>query len=344
MKQIAHRAGVAISTVSMALRNDPSIPERTRQRIANLAEEMGYRPNPLVSALMSQLHKGLPSRNAPVIAMLHGWTRNPQLPIDPHQMFWRFSQLYERGARRRAEALGYGLEKFNYREPGMTQARLTKVLLTRNIAGLLIAPLPCGGFRLELPWEHFAAASIGETLHDPLLHRAVTNHFAGMQIALEHLRAAGFHRIGFAITRELNDRLNHHWLGAFAAFNESLPTARRVRPCLLEKVEAGTFERWFRREKPDALIASETLVRRCLEQVARVPEEVAFAELGVDRHKPAAAGIDQEAELVGTAAIDLIVAQLHRNERGIPERAKTLEIGGVWVDGPTVKTAGARDI
>jgi LacI family transcriptional regulator len=45
MKDIARRANVSPSTVSRALRNNPWIPRWTRDRIKELAKEMGYVPS-----------------------------------------------------------------------------------------------------------------------------------------------------------------------------------------------------------------------------------------------------------------------------------------------------------
>ena len=53
MSQLARVAGVHQSTVSRALRRDRSIPAATRQRIQALADKLGYRPHPLVSALVA---------------------------------------------------------------------------------------------------------------------------------------------------------------------------------------------------------------------------------------------------------------------------------------------------
>jgi hypothetical protein len=47
------------------------------------------------------------------------------------------------------------------------------------------------------------------------------------------------------------------------------------------------------------------------------------------------AGIDQKSDLVGAAAVDLVVDQLHRNERGVPALQKLVLIEGVWVEGAT---------
>ena len=43
--ELASKAGVSISTVSKALNDSYSISEKTKQRIREMAEEMGYLPN-----------------------------------------------------------------------------------------------------------------------------------------------------------------------------------------------------------------------------------------------------------------------------------------------------------
>src|SRR5690606_10532562 len=56
-QMIADAVGVHLSTVSLALRNDPRLPEETRARIRAVAQKLGYAPNPLVSLLMSRVRR-----------------------------------------------------------------------------------------------------------------------------------------------------------------------------------------------------------------------------------------------------------------------------------------------
>ena len=51
LKDIAIKAGVHVTTVSLALRNHQRIPEATRKRIRELAKKMGYQPDPLLRSL-----------------------------------------------------------------------------------------------------------------------------------------------------------------------------------------------------------------------------------------------------------------------------------------------------
>lgn len=65
MEDVARAAGVHQTTVSRALRNDRRLPEQTRQRIRKLAERLGYRPHPLLTALGVNLRRGRPITRSP---------------------------------------------------------------------------------------------------------------------------------------------------------------------------------------------------------------------------------------------------------------------------------------
>jgi len=53
MKDVARRAGVDVSTVSLAINNDPRIRTETRERILLIAQELGYQKNNLARGLRS---------------------------------------------------------------------------------------------------------------------------------------------------------------------------------------------------------------------------------------------------------------------------------------------------
>src|SRR5258708_16290688 len=73
MKTIAAQAGVTQATVSMCLANNPRIPPATRVRIQAVADRLGYRPNPYVSALMRIRRQGRAHREMPVLALVNGY-------------------------------------------------------------------------------------------------------------------------------------------------------------------------------------------------------------------------------------------------------------------------------
>ncbi|MFP4179884.1 MAG: LacI family DNA-binding transcriptional regulator [Spirochaetaceae bacterium] len=54
LKDIAEKAGVSINTVSRSLKDKPDISEKTRQRIRQIADELGYIPHANASGLRSR--------------------------------------------------------------------------------------------------------------------------------------------------------------------------------------------------------------------------------------------------------------------------------------------------
>jgi DNA-binding LacI/PurR family transcriptional regulator len=51
LKDIALKAEVTVACVSLALRDSPQIAAATKVRIRDLAEKLGYRPDPALAAL-----------------------------------------------------------------------------------------------------------------------------------------------------------------------------------------------------------------------------------------------------------------------------------------------------
>src|SRR6187402_3291661 len=135
MKDVAALLGVHPTTVSLALRGHPSIPETTQLRVRRAAEKLGYRPNPLVSALMSH-------RRAPHLAFRHTTLAFVTSSFPPDE--WRKSQTLRDllgGASERARVRGYKVEEFALFADRMTPPRFNQVLRSRGILGLIIAPL-----------------------------------------------------------------------------------------------------------------------------------------------------------------------------------------------------------
>ena len=64
---IARLAGVSQMTVSLALRDHPTLPPATRRRIKEIAEEIGYRPDPNIGRMLSYIRSRRVSRTTPSI-------------------------------------------------------------------------------------------------------------------------------------------------------------------------------------------------------------------------------------------------------------------------------------
>ena len=74
LSDIAVKAEVHVTTVSLALRNHPRLPETTRRRIQALAKKMGYAPDPFLRALVAYRGGVIERRNTPTLAYVTNWT------------------------------------------------------------------------------------------------------------------------------------------------------------------------------------------------------------------------------------------------------------------------------
>jgi LacI family transcriptional regulator len=55
--------------------------------------------------------------------------------------------------------------------------------------------------------------------------------------------------------------------------------------------------------------------------------------------------MNQNNTLVGAAAIDMLIGQLHRNETGLPASPKASFIQSTWIEGPsTQRIEGQRPV
>lgn len=71
-RHLAERIGVAISTISRAFDQDSRISDELRQRILDMAEELGYRPNAIA--------RSLNQRRSKIVALVMGDMANPFYP------------------------------------------------------------------------------------------------------------------------------------------------------------------------------------------------------------------------------------------------------------------------
>src|SRR5262245_33711444 len=115
LADIAKKGGVHATTVSLALRNHPRIPEQTRQRLQALAKQMEYAPDPHLRALVAYRSNLAAHRHPPTLAYLTNWnTPWGWKKVTGHSQFFS-------GAQAKARELGFKLEHFWLCEDGMTQ-------------------------------------------------------------------------------------------------------------------------------------------------------------------------------------------------------------------------------
>jgi LacI family transcriptional regulator len=223
LSDIAKKAGVHVTTVSLAMRNHPRLPETTRKRIQAMAQEMGYTPDPLLRALVAYRGGVIERRNTPTLAYVTNWST---------QWGWKNVTAhpdFHAGALAKANELGYKLEHFWMREEGMSQERLGQILYSRGINGLIIASHGREmGDVLDFAWENFSAVKIDYFPHRPALHNVTNNQCDIVRLAVQKVMAAGYRRIGFVMHRGWDHAVDHLWTAGYLCEQQVLNARERI--------------------------------------------------------------------------------------------------------------------
>jgi len=326
MDDVARAAGCSRSAVSLALRGHPSVPEVTRNRIKQVAERLGYRTNPLVSALMTLRRNRRIAANA-TIAILSAQ------PLSSPARKLAFYHDQMAGICARAAVLGFAVESFNLKAPGMSAARIGKILRTRNIRGVIVAPLPQGETTLDFDFSDLAVVALGLSMHAPVVERVANDHFNSAMRAVAECVALGYRRIGFINTHDSGRRLGHRWIAGYQFALKHHNLADQPEPLVPERIEhvARAIPAWLEREQPDVVIISHTEpeIRR------QIPESIGRVLLGVDTASDPITGIYQNYPELGRFALEQLVQKLYINAFGLPAYAYDHLLEGIWVKGTT---------
>jgi LacI family transcriptional regulator len=348
---IARIAGVHNTTVSLSLRNCPSIPEATRNRIRAIADKMGYFPDPTLQALVAYRKGRTSSRPKETLAYLTNWSSC---------WGWRALPAHERafiGAQRKAAEFGYQLEHFWLGEPGMNQRRMSSMLYHRGIRGALVAAHQEAGDELsEIDWSRLSAVKIGCFPHGPALHRVIDDHCDMVRLAMRRIRALGFERVGLVMAQGWDDISDRAWSAGFMIERGNLPSSQRIPIFKLTRGshewtagqtahqcpgELASLAKWQRDYRPEVIVGYSPAVLGKLGQLGMViPRDVAYVDLCLDRVDYRVAGVRQNGEISGEVAASMLVGQLQQNLCGLPAVGTTTMVAGTWIDGASLPAVG----
>lgn len=99
----------------------------------------------------------------------------------------------------------------------------------------------------------------------------------------------------------------------------------------------GDYRAWAEANRLDAVIGDFPYPADYLaDEGLEIPRDLGYAAISGKSTHPGVSGTRISQEALAAAAVDLLTAQIQRNERGIPVRAKTMLIEGEWVEGATL--------
>lgn len=336
--ELARQAKVSQMTVSLALRDHPSISAATKKRIHQLANKLGYRPDPALSSLVAY-------RQTVRHAAYHGtiaWFNNTHV-ANAHETWPGWKDFLE-GARGRAEQLGYKIETLWMQEPGMTSQRANQILRSRGIRGLVLAPQSKLQWDLDMDWSELSVIRLGDYSTLPTdFNLAAADHYWAMQECLGRLNEKGYQSAGYVSWQYFEQRINLSYISAYQGWGTLHPNVKLVPAFLPDKFTKTAFLRWFKKHKPEVLILPNNQeIGRTLDWVRQdlnylIPKDVAVCFTCIPLHfGPEWSGVDEGYTTIGARTLDYLVDMINRNEVDQPERPTRHLIHGRWVEGSTL--------
>jgi LacI family transcriptional regulator len=336
LKDVAKESGYHITTISLALREHPSIPEITRAQIREIAKRIGYQKNPVYHALSRFRQQGTVCAPAPRIAYLENFGLGSGIPRPPHM------EVILRGAQQQAELLGYQLDPLAVGEDDHDPRSLTSYLREHEITGIVIGGFTPGYAEIALNWDDFAVAKIHSRHTEPDATVVGNDQLREVRLAFRRLSALGYQRIGLAIGRADEDGSGHRHTAGYLMEEASLPPERRVPPLVFPynvsgEALRGMIARWARRHNVDVVLCNWSNIDQMLRcEGFNIPDDIACASLCLcDPVTKGLAGVCPNLHLVGERAVSIVVAQLKSTERGLPDFPSSIYVQSVWQDGPS---------
>ena len=335
MRDVAKEAGVSVMTVSLALKNSPRCALATRERISALAAEMGFVPDPALRALVAYRHQKTTPAFAGTIAYINN-SAEPKLTLKQG-----YHQNLFSGASEMGKHLGYNVEEVWINEPGFNRSRISNILQARGIQGLILGPQVSAHAELNMDWGHFSVVQVGFSLESPRFHTVGADVYFSVFRIMHELCQLGYKKVGLVLRTHQDERVENRYSGAYLAIQHKLPKSFKRLPILrVDRIDGNTFERWFDKYQPDALICGQNKCLEFLKTKGRsVPGDVGYVT-------PFYSGLDGIAhahgrqEVTGSKAVEVLSALIDRNEQGIPESRIIHSIEPLWIPGQSVQEVG----
>lgn len=330
LSDIAARAGVSVATVSRALSNRYGVSKATQQKVKRAVEALGYRPNPLVQALMTSIRGQRKATGYATIAYLEAKMSYEYFGHD----------LIRQGAQKRAEQRGYQLEIFKMDPNEAIPARYIRMLHARNFNGFLIASM--GLYRIPrlralrnyLQTQHTLSVGwVGQGI--PFV---VNDQFATAQLAYRNMADLGYKKIGLILDQSVDVFLSRRFSAGFRSAQNDHAAAIEIPLFNKAQVFKKDFVRWYEKYQPDAVICQNLYFKNHLDEMGiKIPEDLGYAYLDVHSSVNNWSGVDQQNEAVGGLAVDQVIALINSNVPYDPAIQTGGVVEGRWVDGATTK-------
>jgi DNA-binding LacI/PurR family transcriptional regulator len=339
-KDIARKAGVSRQTVSLVLRDLPGPSEAAKKKIRRIAEELGYKPDPMLSALAA--YRGITNPNTPSYRGGLAYLVDEPTYHKLRSHFPVFDQIAHSATQHaRLSSLSFELVPC---PPGQKELRrILRVLYHRGVQGLIIdASLPpCP--ELE-EWREFSCIVYGASSPKYGFPCLVYNHYNGMHRLLNEAVALGYRRPLFITHRHETTVNEDSWLASFEHFLAPEEKTPRHLIMILDGDEnaLAAIQAKIKRVRPDYLIGfGAWLLEHLRAAGTNIPGELGYCDFSRLHNDGTVAGLYQPRDRVAVVLVNLLQSMIHRRERGVDPDPLVIQINPAWSAGATMPARAA---
>ncbi|HMK23403.1 MAG TPA: LacI family DNA-binding transcriptional regulator [Terriglobales bacterium] len=328
IREVAGESGFSVTTVSMVLNNGAGvgrIPERTRNRIWEVARRLGYQPNLHARSLRS-------NRSQTLGVMVFDLTdpyctqilRGIQNHIRPSALFPIVTDLQD--------------DRSQFKT-------CLDMLLGRRVEGIICIANPLyldSKLLSEFSERNIPAVVIGRELSNVPISSVVVDNAAGTRLAIQHLYGLGHTRMAFIKGPDILVDSIQRWQG-LESFAEEV--GLEIDPQLIVQIKGrdSTFREAYelteellrRRSRFTAMIAFDDLsacaaIRALMKAGRRVPEDcsvVGFDDIpSATFYNPPLTTIEQQLEMQGSLGAEIVehLIRAAAEERSLPPKHRKI--------------------
>lgn len=333
MKDVADAIGVHQTTVSLALRNHSSLPVKTREIIKQKARELGYAPDPMLSALVSYRQHSRPSKAPPTIGYIMDLRDEKEL--EHLKCRW----LFFRNAQKRAEELGYRLEVFYYGSGNFNSRTLDRIFKTRQITGLIIAAFT-HQTDLSLSWERYSVIKIEALPFNLHFDVVENNQMQVTQLAMQKMHEKGHRRVGMLVGQHDEVHTRNLFSAGYLVSQSMFAPEDRVPMKVIEGInleeELDDIIHWLQIYHVETLITNWNELVPFLNRIEiALNRKLTLVPLDIDHFDSGLMGVKQNHEAVGQNAVDCVTNLMRNNKRGMLDYPTIHLVDSCWYEPET---------
>jgi DNA-binding LacI/PurR family transcriptional regulator len=306
-RDIASACNVHPSTICLALKNAPSIPLETRQRIQETALRMGYQPNASARNLAYLRTEKTKSSSSLPLAWL-----NQESDRD----FWRRGRegrLIFSTARARASVHGYALTDLWAGEPGLRIPRLFQILRARGIEGVLCPIADAWSADLFVALQNeFSTVAVGHYEVGHWMDVVCPDFYHNMGLLLDAMPSGC--RVGLVLDRAFDARSGGLARSRFMRDFQSNEATDFTPVCLVDQSPVGSdaLWRWWRKFQPEIVICGGSFsVSTITGMVSNGTRVFSLQSLEVESVE----SVDDRSDAVALSAIESLVTKVKGRDR-----------------------------